>query len=299
MRENLMKIKGWSALLLLCSLVFGGFCACAPAADAPAGTEEIPAATDAVTDEETEAETETPETEAPQKTGPLRVLFIGNSHTFFNDMPVIFGQIAKADGREITVESVTKGGWTLEKHANKNDECGKQIDRLLREERFDCVILQENSDMLMSSAYYPARYEAAVRSLVARIRENGAVPILYSTWGNWLSKNTMDTEKTRTLAKRNTSIGRELDVPVAYAGFAFMEVYSDPQNPLKLHYTDNHHPSLAGSYLAAMTIYATAFPDSDIRSVSLQGKLPDPVAEVLKAAAYKVVKDPDPYFSEE
>ena len=55
MRENLMKIKGWSALLLLCSLVFGGFCACAPAADAPAGTEEIPAATDAVTDEETEA----------------------------------------------------------------------------------------------------------------------------------------------------------------------------------------------------------------------------------------------------
>ncbi len=284
--------------LFLTALLCAALPACADVPPDSAGS-ALPEETDPLLPAESAGGTETPETEAPQKTGPLRVLFIGNSHTFFNDMPLLFAGIAAADGREITVESVTKGGWTLEKHANKNDECGKQIDRLLREERFDFVILQENSDMLMSSAYYPARYEAAVGSLLGRIRKNGAEPILYSTWGNWLSKNTMDTEKTRTLAKRNTSIGRELDVPVAYAGFAFMEVYADPQNQLKLHYTDNHHPSLSGSYLAAMTIYAAAFPDSDIRSVSFQGKLPDAVADVLKAAAYKAVKDPDSYFSED
>ncbi|MBQ7172064.1 MAG: hypothetical protein IJR89_07295 [Clostridia bacterium] len=277
------------ALFLLTAFLCGALPACAGGSPLPEEkTGTLPA--------ESAEQTETPETETPPKAGPVRVLFIGNSHTYFNDMPTIFGEIAAADGREIEVKSVLKGGWTLEKHANKTDECGEQIEKMLQEERFDYVILQENSDMLMSTAYYPTRYEKAVASLVGRIHKNGAEPILYSTWGNWLEKNTMDTEKTRTLAKRNTAIGRELDVPVAYAGFAFMKVYSDPANRIKLHYTDNHHPSLYGSCLAAMTIYATAFPDSDIRAVPYHGKISEAFAATLKNAAYEVVKDPAPFL---
>ncbi|MBQ2117839.1 MAG: hypothetical protein II192_02145, partial [Clostridia bacterium] len=130
--------------LFLTALLCAALPACADVPPDSAGS-ALPEETDPPLPAESAGGTETPETEAPQKTGPLRVLFIGNSHTFFNDMPLLFAGIAAADGREITVESVTKGGWTLEKHANKNDECGKQIDRLLREERFDFVILQENS----------------------------------------------------------------------------------------------------------------------------------------------------------
>lgn len=294
MKENRTKTKGRIALFLLCLLVFGTFFACASGAGEPAGTEEVSAVTEAATGEETEAETEPPEAEEPAR--PVSVLFIGNSHTYFNDMPAIFGRIAKADGRKISVKSVTKGGWTLEKHADKSYECGAEVDRLLRNERFDYVVLQENSDVFMSSKYYPERYKAAVRSLAARIRENGAVPVLYSTWGNRLSENKMDTGKTTTLAKRNTMIARELDAPVAYAGFAFMKVYADPANTVNLHYTDDHHPSPAGSYLAAMTIYAAVFPDADVRTISYRGTIPEKTAAALKNAAYETMKDPSAYF---
>lgn len=295
MIEKSRKTKECTAIILLCSIVSGFFCACAQGTVAPAGTEEVSAVTGVSTEKETEAETEASETE--NLADPVSVLFIGNSHTFFNEMPAIFRLIAKAAGRKITVKSVTKGGWTLEKHANKSDECGAEIDRLLQNERFDFVVLQENSDLLMSSDYYPGRYKAAVRSLASRIRENGGVPVLFSTWGNRLSENKMDTEKTTTLAKRNTLIGEELDARVAYAGFAFMEVYSDPANTINLHYTDNHHPSLFGSYLAAMTIYAAIFPDADVRTISYRGRFTEDEAAALKNAAYETMKDPSAFLN--
>ena len=225
------------------------------------------------------------------------VLFIGNSHTFFNDLPTIFENIAKADGKEIVVKSVLCGGHTLEQDADSSDTYGKQIYKLLKNETFDFVILQENSDELMSDKYYPDRYEKAVETLNNLIRRNGAQPILYSTWGNRLGNNVIDKNKTVQLAVRSRKIGEKLDIPVAYAGFGFMNIYNIPGNNINLHYTDNHHPSEFGSYLAAMTIYQTMFTNRDVREIDYNGSITSAVAKKLKNAAYEVVKDPSPYFN--
>lgn len=55
---------------------------------------------------------------------PHRVLFIGNSYTYCNDLPELFGRIARAYGYNVEIRSVTKGGHKLEWHADPNDECG-------------------------------------------------------------------------------------------------------------------------------------------------------------------------------
>ena len=44
----------------------------------------------------------------------LRVLFIGNSYTYYNDMPqAAFTELAKAAGFEVEVTAVTQGGYKL------------------------------------------------------------------------------------------------------------------------------------------------------------------------------------------
>ena len=50
-----------------------------------------------------------------------KVLFIGNSHTYYNDMPNIFKGIAKADGIDCEVSSITSAGYKLSQFADTTD----------------------------------------------------------------------------------------------------------------------------------------------------------------------------------
>ena len=50
----------------------------------------------------------------------LKVLFIGNSYTYVNDVPKLVESLAAADGNTVVHEQHTEGGWTLEKHWNSD-----------------------------------------------------------------------------------------------------------------------------------------------------------------------------------
>ena len=65
------------------------------------------------------ATTTKPSTTKPPQKEKLSVLFIGNSYTYYNNMPTsIFGAIAEAAGYESNVISITGGGWSLYQHAD-------------------------------------------------------------------------------------------------------------------------------------------------------------------------------------
>src|SRR3954452_8352909 len=49
----------------------------------------------------------------------LHVLFIGNSLTYSNDLPLIVEALAKAAGQDIHVDSVTFGGYNLDDHMRR------------------------------------------------------------------------------------------------------------------------------------------------------------------------------------
>ena len=188
-----------------------------------------------------------------------RILFIGNSYTYFNDMPKsIFEVIAKEAGVDVEVESVVKGGWTLEKHADPAGETGDIVEQKLSGEPYDYVILQEQS-------LYPAisqeRFFDAVRKLVLRIKNNGAQPVLYSTWGRKCGSvkleeiNMTNESMTYAVARSYRAIGEELHIPVAYVGLAFF----DAGEKVELYHEDKTHPSPEGSYLAALTLFLRMF----------------------------------------
>lgn len=220
-----------------------------------------------------------------------RILFIGNSYTYYNSMPDIFESLALKAGYHVTVESVTKGGWTLEKHADPADEVGARVEEKLLESnygKYDYVILQEQSHRPVTN---PPSFYDATRNLVERVRAIGAQPLLYATWGRKTGSETLTTYNltnetmTYKLAAAYGAIGEELGVTVSFAGFAFYDVYT--AKPLiELYNKDCSHPSYEGSFLAAATLFATLF-GADPTGVDYKGECADGVAPVLLEAAKK------------
>ena len=72
----------------------------------------------------------------------MRVLFIGNSYTYYHRMPELVAALAASGtpGARLVCESVTEGGMTLEWHAH-NDETLRAI----RQGGWDAVVMQEQS----------------------------------------------------------------------------------------------------------------------------------------------------------
>lgn len=75
----------------------------------------------------------------------IKVLFIGNSFTFYSDIPSLFAKIAIGAGQSVDVDSVTQGAWTLTKFADEKDEKGKEVDDKLRANQYDIIVLQDQS----------------------------------------------------------------------------------------------------------------------------------------------------------
>jgi hypothetical protein len=116
----------------------------------------------------------------------LRILFVGNSYTYVNDLPGMFAQLAKAGGRRVETGMVAPGGWTLSAHAGSAETLSK-----LKSSKWDVVVLQEQSQV---PAVEPARTQAmypAGRLLVRQIKDVGATPIFFVTWARrdgWAEK---------------------------------------------------------------------------------------------------------------
>ena len=57
----------------------------------------------------------------------MNILFIGNSYTYYNDMPKMLESLARAAGFYAEVASVTKGGYTLARLASDDNENGRRV----------------------------------------------------------------------------------------------------------------------------------------------------------------------------
>lgn len=113
----------------------------------------------------------------------MNILFIGNSYTYYNDMPKMLESLARAAGFYAEVASVTKGGYTLARLASDDNENGRRVTAALSGDmKYDRVILQEQSVL---SAAEPERFAEGLRAITEKLKEYQpqAVPVLYETWG--------------------------------------------------------------------------------------------------------------------
>lgn len=218
------------------------------------------------------------------------ILFIGNSYTKRYSMPTeIFEPMAKAAGYDVEVTAILNGGHTLLEFADPNDEFGAQVAAALAPEnagKYDYVVIQEQS---LRPIVDTDKFYDGVRALAEKIRAVGATPVLYSHWGRKTGSpdliNMSLTNESMTWKLAAEAIGKELDIPVAYVGLAFFDIYTN-EPEIELYDEDLYHPVYTGSYLVAATIFAKIF-GVDPTTVYYAGDLVDASAIVALPIAAK------------
>ena len=187
----------------------------------------------------------------------MNILFIGNSYTYYNDMPSLFSRLCGCNGKQARVLSVTKGGRKLHENLDPADETTVELDAVLRETTVDICVLQEYSTLPITDF---DRFSANVKELMAKV--GAGRYSLYQTWGRkagakFLRDHDLDT---RTMALQlqdaYTKAAETYGTDRAPVGLCFLEIYENHAD-IDLYDPDLTHPSYAGSCLSAMTHYRT------------------------------------------
>lgn len=237
-----------------------------------------------------------------------RVLFLGNSYTYFNNVPRILAEFAKA-GRQCTVETrmVAPGGKTLKDHWESSAS-----HQALDSQAWDFVVLQDQSTLGVNfyfEGYARVGGDEIFRPYAERwaneIRKHHAMPVFYLTWARRATP--VDQAALNYAYIHAAKATHSLVAPV---GLAWARVrQTDPS--IDLYYQDGAHPSPAGSYLAACAIYAAIFGKNPINlparisgvPVNLETEelepnknavlvdLPAPVAAKLQTAAWNAWRE--------
>ena len=185
----------------------------------------------------------------------FNILFVGNSYTYYNDMPEIyFKKIAEDSGYNVAVTAVTMGGAYLYQFADGEYEQGKMLRQKISGQHYDIAVIQEQS-------INPITDESGFLNGVGNIKAliDAKRFVLYATWGRNVGSSTLDElgltseEMTERLSIAYNKAAKLYSMRVAEVGKAFLQY--EPRKDL--YDQDHSHPSPMGSMIAARVIFET------------------------------------------
>lgn len=177
----------------------------------------------------------------PATPAPTRILFIGNSLTYQNDLPGMVCQLARAAGRRAVCESLALPDYGLEQHWQSG-----QARALIAEARWDVVVLQQGPSALPESRRILVDY---TRRFDAEIKKAGARTAIYMVWPSRQRRGDFSG-----VSQSYGAAARAVEATLLPVGDAWRAAWAVDRD-LPLYGTDGFHPSGAGSYLAALVIY--------------------------------------------
>lgn len=170
----------------------------------------------------------------------LRILFIGNSHTYYNNMPNMVARRFREDGYDCEVTMIAHGGWFLEQHVQEPD-----VKFNILYGHYDFVVLQEHSHPFGPEEKL---FDAAQR-LNQWICEAKAKTVFYMTW----AKKDEPQEQDR-MTKAFRRIAKETNAILAPVGELWWK-YRESHPEVEMYNEDNAHASEEGSEFAAWCIW--------------------------------------------
>jgi Secretion system C-terminal sorting domain/PKD domain len=225
-----------------------------------------------------------------------RVLFLGNSYTFVNNLPLITANAAASVGDTLVYDMNAIGGYTLQQHSVDATSLGK-----IAVGNWDYVVLQEQSQLpsfpieQVDTEVFP--YAKLLDSVIHHDNSCGRT-IFYMTWGRefgdtsncafWppvCTYNGMDSmlyQRYMMMADSNNA----LVSPVGAVRHYIINNYPT----IQLYQPDQSHPTEAGTYAAACTFYTTIF-KKDPTLITYNFSLPDSDAAHIKLATKLIVYD--------
>ena len=198
------------------------------------------------------------------------VLFIGNSYTYYNNLPEMISNIANDLGDTVNYDQNTPGGTSLYAHSQNQTTINK-----INQQNWDFVVLQDQSQRpSLSPSYVAASVYPYATQLVNLINSNYicSEPVFYMTWGRKYGDQTNCQSyppvctflgMQERLRDSYLTMGLDNNASVSPVGVAFKNSIS-LDSTIDLYTSDNSHPSIYGSYLAACTFYSTIFKKSSV-----------------------------------
>lgn len=188
----------------------------------------------------------------------LRVLFVGNSYIYYNNLIQMVSLISDSLDTKLICTKSTVGGSNLREHWN--GERGLQSKQLIERNRYDFVVIQDQS---MRPLEYPDSLQLFGRKFCQLISSKGAKPVIYNTWSRKATPQTQ-TLINKCYGELAASCGSRL----AAVGDYWQEAIK--LNPeIELYAKDGSHPSHLGTFLTAMVFVK-----------ALTGKLPRQMATI-------------------
>lgn len=225
----------------------------------------------------------------------IKVLFIGNSYTASNDLPSLIENFALKNGDTMIHNSYLPGGQTLQNHLQD-----PTVIQHISQGGWDYVVLQEQSqipsfpDAQVATKFHP--FANAMNDLVKQ-HNPCAKTMFFITWGreNGDSQNCPNFPPLCTyegmdslLTLRYTIAAEDNGALLAPVGPVWKKMRETNAN-VDLYSGDGSHPSVAGSFLAAATIYAVLFekdPSLNDYNYSLEPTVAVQIKEIAKDVAW-------------
>ena len=180
----------------------------------------------------------------------LRLLFIGNSHTYNNDLPLLVQNLAKKDGYDSEVTMIAHGGWYLSQHEREPD-----VRFNILHGHYDYVILQEHAH-----PFGPVSdFLEAVQKLNVWIREAQSTPVIFSCWARESEKEAQDQ-----MNQAHEEAAKSIDALLAPVGEGWWD-YKNDHPELSMYANDGAHASPLGSSFAAGCIWDTIQKDLEAK----------------------------------
>lgn len=221
-------------------------------------------------------------------------LFLGNSYISSNNLPELVYQLGLTTNDTLTYDSYTPGGYRFMNHAANATTMSK-----INSTNWDYVVLQAQSqepswaDWQVEQEVFPY-----AKILCDSIRANNGCsePLFFMTWGreNGDSYNCGNLPAVCTyegmdsvLNQNYREMGTRNNAAVSPVGAVWH--YLRDNSSIALYSGDGSHPSLAGSYAAAVTFYTLIFekdPTLQTYNSSLNAFDADTIKDAVKTIVY-------------
>jgi hypothetical protein len=176
----------------------------------------------------------------PPGKNTLKILFVGNSYTFWGNLPQIVSIISEDTKTKLTTKKSVASGATLSEHWR--GEKGLRTQEMIRDGNFDIIVLQEKS---MGAVDEPDTLLKYMKLFCGLIKKSKAQPYLFLTWAPESELPNQETIS-NVYQKAGAENGVEV-VPVGKAWALARQLKPD----IEFYDTDHHHPSNLGTFLTA------------------------------------------------
>ena len=173
-----------------------------------------------------------------------KVLMIGNSFTFYWNLPQVIERMLQENGLNFEITQETVGGSKLKMHWGFNTEDDYKI------KDYDCVISNDHSTYPLMEIDTSSKY---INLFCALAKKLNVEPYIFGTWEYEMLKEISQKSNRNTMSILDSlsKVNNAVYVPV---GNAF-KLAESKYPALDLFMDDNKHPSPNGTYLAACVFY--------------------------------------------